>query len=107
MQGLIDFVKFHLDSQLRFYDDLVPEIINTMSETFTTGEKKQSKERVTASSQKANSTLYPVIAKFLIPNFLGTDCFAGSIPALLVTALLSKIFVQKRSQLRFSGMNPG
>ena len=55
MQGLIDCVKFHLDSQLRFYDDSVAEIINTMSETFTTGEKKQFKERVTASSQKANA----------------------------------------------------
>ena len=55
MQGLIDCVKFHFDSQLRFYDDSVSEIINTMSETFTTGEKKQFKERVTASSQKTNA----------------------------------------------------
>ena len=37
----------------------------------------------------------------------GADCFARSIPALLVTSLLSKIFVQKRSQLRISGMDPG
>ena len=37
IQGLIDCVKFRLDSQLRFYDDSVSEIINTMSQTFTTG----------------------------------------------------------------------
>ena len=54
-----------------------------------------------------NSTLYPLLAKFLIPKFLGTDCFAGNIPALLVTSLLSKSFVQKRSQLKISGMDPG
>ena len=55
MQGWIDCVKFHLDSQLRLYDDLVSEIINTMSETFTTGEKKQFKECVTASCEKTNA----------------------------------------------------
>ena len=48
-----DCVKFHLNSQLRFYDDSVSEIINTMSET--TGEKEQFKERVMASSQNANA----------------------------------------------------
>ena len=55
MQGLIDCVKFQLDSQLQFYDDSVSEIINTMSEVFTTGEKEQFKERVMAFSQKANA----------------------------------------------------
>ena len=55
MHGLIDCVKFHLDCPLRFYDDSVSENINTMSETLTTGEKEQFKERVTASSQKANA----------------------------------------------------
>ena len=60
-----------------------------------------------SSTYDPNSTLYPVLAKFLIPNFLGTDCFARSIPALLLTSLLSKIFVQRRSQLRISGMDPG
>ena len=49
----------------------------------------------------------PGFSEILIPNFLGTDYFAGSIPALLVTNLLSKIFVQKRSQLNISGMDPG
>ena len=57
MQGLIDCVKFHLDSHLRFYDDSVSEIKNGMSEIFTTGEKEQFKERVTASSLKANAKL--------------------------------------------------
>ena len=52
---MIDCVKFHLDSQLQFYDDSVSEIINTMSKAFTTGEKKQIEERVTASSQKPNA----------------------------------------------------
>ena len=42
-----------LDSQLRFYDYSVSEIINTLSETFTTGEKEQFKERVMVSSQRA------------------------------------------------------
>ena len=60
-----------------------------------------------SSTYDPNSTLYSVLAKFLIPNFLGTDCFVGSIPALLVTSLLSKIFVLKRSQLKISGMDPG
>ena len=60
-----------------------------------------------SSTYDPNSTLYPVLAKFLIPSFLGTDCFVGSIPALLVTSLLSKIFVLKRSQLKISGMDPG
>ena len=55
MQCLNDCVKFLLDSPLRFYDDSVSEIINIMSETFTTGEKEHFKERVTASSQKANA----------------------------------------------------
>ena len=35
MQGLIDCVKFHFESQLQFYDDSVSEIINTMDKTFT------------------------------------------------------------------------
>ena len=48
-----------------------------------------------------------LVAKFLIPNFFGIDCFDGSIPALLVTRFFSKIFVQKRNQIRISGMDPG
>ena len=55
MEGLIDCVMFHLDFQLRFQNDSVSEIINTMSETFTTREKEQFKESVTSSSQKANA----------------------------------------------------
>ena len=55
MQGLIDCMKFHLDSQLQFYDDSFSEIINTMSESFTTGGKGQLKERVMTSSQKENA----------------------------------------------------
>ena len=55
MQDLIDRAKFHLGSQLRFYDDSVSQIVNTKSETFTTGEKEQFKERVTASSLKADA----------------------------------------------------
>ena len=55
MQGLIDCMKFHLDYQLRFYDDSVSEIMNTMSKTFTTVEKKQFKEHLTASFQKTNA----------------------------------------------------
>ena len=57
MQCLIDCVMFHLDSQLQFYDDPVSEIKNTTSETFSNGEKKHFKERVTASSQKAKAKL--------------------------------------------------
>ena len=40
MQSLIDCVKFCLDSELRFCDVSVSEFKNTISKTFTTGEKK-------------------------------------------------------------------
>ena len=76
------------DSQLRFYDDSVPEIINTMSETFTTGEKKQFKERVTAFSQKAN-------AKF--GKYFDEDC--GLHPAR--TFIYEAQFLNPKTALKF------
>ena len=55
MQGLIDHVAFQLDSQVRFHEDSVSEVLISMTETFSKAETENFKQRVSKASAKSYS----------------------------------------------------